>query len=151
MVKDVTLFEHMKVRMLNGAHSSLAYLGYLAGYQTIAETVKDPLFAEFTLKLWDQEIIPTLIAPEGINLHAYASDLLNRFSNPAIRHRTWQIAMDGSQKLPQRIVATIVDNLDVGRPCHGLILALAAWMRYVGGIVIGVSALRLKAHWPQNC
>ena len=101
MVKDVTLFEHMKVRMLNGAHSSLAYLGYLAGYQTIAETVKDPLFAEFTLKLWDQEIIPTLIAPEGINLHAYASDLLNRFSNPAIRHRTWQIAMDGSQKLPQ--------------------------------------------------
>ena len=70
MVKDVTLFEHMKVRMLNGAHSSLAYLGYLAGYQTIAETVKDPLFAEFTLKLWDQEIIPTLIAPEGINLHA---------------------------------------------------------------------------------
>lgn len=133
MVKDVTLFEHMKVRMLNGAHSSLAYLGYLAGYQTIAETVKDPLFTKFILKLWNQEIIPTLTAPEGIKLHAYGNDLLDRFSNPAIRHRTWQIAMDGSQKLPQRIVATIVDNLDVGRPCHGLTLALAAWMRYVGG------------------
>ena len=134
MVTDVAPFEHMKVRMLNGTHSSLAYLGYLAGHETISETVNDPAFSAYARKLWTEEIIPTLTAPEGVDLTIYASDLLDRYSNPAIRHRTWQIAMDGSQKLPQRLLGTIADNLDAGRSCHGLMLAVAAWMRYVGGV-----------------
>jgi fructuronate reductase len=134
MVKEVAPFEHMKIRMLNGTHSSLAYLGYLAGYETIAETVNDPVFRAYVRKLWEQEIIPTLIAPEGVDLQSYANDLLDRYSNPSIRHRTWQIAMDGSQKLPQRILGTIADNLKSGRSSDLLILAVAAWMRYVGGV-----------------
>lgn len=134
MVKYVAPFEHMKIRMLNGTHSSLAYLGYLAGYETIAETVNDPVFSAYLRKLWELEIIPTLTAPEGVDLYIYANDLFDRYSNPSIRHRTWQIAMDGSQKLPQRILTTIADNLGSGRATDYLILAVAAWMRYVSGV-----------------
>ena len=134
MVADVTPYENMKLRMLNGTHSALAYLGYLAGHETIAETVADPVFAAFVKRLWRQEIMPSFAPPEGVDLEAYADALFKRYSNPAIRHRTWQIAMDGSQKLPQRILGTISDNLDAGRACPGLMLAVAGWMRYVGGI-----------------
>jgi fructuronate reductase len=134
LVEDVHPFELMKLRMLNGTHSSLAYLGYLAGYETIADTVGDPVFAGFIRRLWTQEIIPTLVPPPGEDLGAYADALLARYSNPAIRHRAWQIAMDGSQKLPQRLLGTLADNRAAGRPSPGLALAVAAWMRYVGGV-----------------
>ncbi|WP_417669066.1 mannitol dehydrogenase family protein [Roseibium sp.] len=133
LVKDVTPFEHMKLRMLNGTHSSLAYLGYLAGHETIADTVADPVFADFVKHLWRHEIMPSFEAPEGVDLKAYADALFQRFSNPAIRHRTWQIAMDGSQKLPQRILGTVRDNMEQDRDCLGLCTAIAAWMIYVGG------------------
>ena len=134
MVRDVTPYENMKLRMLNGTHSALAYLGYLAGHETISETVADPVFATFVNRLWREEIMPSFTPPAGIDLGEYAKALFERYANPAIRHRTWQIAMDGSQKLPQRILGTIADDLKTGRPCPGLILAVAAWMRYVGGI-----------------
>jgi fructuronate reductase len=134
LVDDVTPFEHMKLRMLNGTHSSLAYLGYLAGHETIAETVADPVFARFVRRLWSEEIIPVLAPPPGVDLAAYAGALFDRYANPAIRHRTWQIAMDGSQKLPQRILGTLAANLARGSDARGLTLAVAAWMRYVGGI-----------------
>jgi len=134
LVRDVRAFELMKLRMLNGTHSSLAYLGYLAGYETIAETVADPVFAGYVRRLWAEEIVPTLATPEGEDLGVYAEALLARYANPAIRHRTWQIAMDGSQKLPQRILGTLADNRAAGLPSPGLTLAVAAWMRYVGGM-----------------
>jgi fructuronate reductase len=133
MVRDVTPFEHMKLRMLNGTHSALAYLGYLAGHETIAETVADPVFAGFLRHLWRAEIIPAVKPPPGESLGAYAEALFGRYANPAIRHRTWQIAMDGSQKLPQRILGTLAQNLDARRRSPGLMLAVAGWMRYVGG------------------
>ncbi|WP_394688134.1 mannitol dehydrogenase family protein [Hoeflea sp.] len=134
MVRDVTAYEHMKLRMLNGTHSSLAYLGYLAGHETISDAVADPAFARFVKRLWREEIIPSFKAPEAVDIEAYADALFERYSNTAIRHRTWQIAMDGSQKLPQRILGTISDNLSAGRESPGLVLAVAGWMRYVGGI-----------------
>lgn len=134
LVSDVTQFEHMKLRCLNGTHSSLAYLGYLAGHETICDTVSNQDFAAYCQHLWNAEIIPCLTAPEGTDLQEYAQSLFDRYSNPAIRHLTWQIAMDGSQKLPQRILGTIEENLAAGRDCSGLILAVAAWLRYVGGV-----------------
>ncbi|THF48713.1 mannitol dehydrogenase family protein [Allorhizobium terrae] len=134
LVDNVTPFEHMKLRCLNGTHSSLAYLGYLAGHETIAETVADPVFATFCKNLWNNEITPGLHAPKGVSLADYTAALFSRYSNPAIRHRTWQIAMDGSQKLPQRILGTITENLASNRSIKGLALAVAAWMRYVGGV-----------------
>ncbi|MCX2725232.1 mannitol dehydrogenase family protein [Roseibium sp. DSM 29163] len=133
LVDNVTAYEHMKLRMLNGTHSSLAYLGYLAGHETIAETVADPVFAAYVKRLWRQEIIPSFTAPPGVDIAGYADALFGRYSNPGIRHRTWQIAMDGSQKLPQRILGTLRDNLAHGTPSPGLITAVAAWMIYVGG------------------
>ncbi len=134
LVGDVTPFEHMKLRLLNGAHSALAYLGYLAGHETIVDAVGDAALRDFVRGLWCEEIIPVVPAPPGTDLAGYADALLARFSNPAIRHRTWQIAMDGSQKLPQRVLATIRERLARGLPIRRLALVVAAWVRYVGGV-----------------
>jgi fructuronate reductase len=134
LVGDVAPYEHMKLRLLNGAHSALAYLGYLAGRETIADTVEDPVLRAFVQGLWREEIIPVVPAPPETDLSNYASTLLERFSNPAIRHRTWQIAMDGSQKLPQRLLATARERLSRNLPLPRIALAVAAWLRYVGGI-----------------
>ncbi len=132
MVADVTAHEQMKLRMLNGTHSALAYTGYLAGHQTIAEAMADPAFAAYARLLW-AEIMPTIAAPPGVSLTDYTDALCARYANPAIRHRTWQIAMDGSQKLPQRLLGTLRETLDAGRAAPGLCLAVAAWMRYIDG------------------
>lgn len=133
-VSNVDAHELMKLRCLNGTHSTLAYLGYLAGFETIAEAVADPDFASLCETLWREEIIPTVPQPEGEDLPTYCATLLTRYRDPAIRHRTWQIAMDGSQKLPQRVLGTIADDLAAGRVPRGLCLGVAAWMRYVGGV-----------------
>lgn len=132
-VRSVEAHEAMKLRCLNGTHSTLAYLGFLAGFETIADAVSKPAFAELCRRMWHQEILPTIEQPEGEDLKAYVAALLARYQNPAIRHRTWQIAMDGSQKLPQRLLGTISDNLSQGRVPGLLCLAVAGWMRYVSG------------------
>ena len=134
MVGDVRPFELMKLRCLNGTHSALAYLGYLAGHETVAETVADPAFDAFLDRIWRDEIVPSLEPPEGTDLHGYTARLKERYRNPAIRHRTWQIAMDGSQKLPQRLLGTVADNLEASHPIGGLALAVAAWIRYTSGM-----------------
>ena len=134
LVADVAPYEHMKLRCLNGTHSSLAYLGYLAGAETISETVARPALAAYVRHLWAQEILPVLTPPPGVDLDAYVEALFSRYANPSIRHRTWQIAMDGSQKLPQRILGTIAETLDAGGQPDGLYLAVAGWMRYTSGV-----------------
>jgi fructuronate reductase len=133
LVADVAPFEAMKLRLLNGSHSALAYLGFLGGYETIGDCVADPAYRQFVKELWADEIIPVTSTPAGADLHAYAASLLARYDNPAIRHRTSQIAMDGSQKLPQRLLGTIRDRLAQGLPIRRLALAVAGWMVYVGG------------------
>ena len=133
LVTDVAPFEAMKLQMLNGSHSALAYLGYLGGHATIGACVADPVYRRYAERLWRDEIIPVTTAPPGVDLAAYARQLMDRFSNQAIQHRTWQIAMDGSQKLPQRLLATIQRRLAQNLPIDGLACAVAAWVRYVGG------------------
>ncbi|MCB8882377.1 mannitol dehydrogenase family protein [Acidisoma cellulosilytica] len=133
-VAHVEPFEHMKLRLLNGAHSALAYLGYLGGHETIADTMQDKAYAAFVERLWQTEIVPVVPAPPDTDLLAYVAALKARFSNPAIRHRTWQIAMDGSQKLPQRLLGTIRERLAQDLPLPCLALVIAGWIRYVGGI-----------------
>ncbi|MBR1155571.1 mannitol dehydrogenase family protein [Bradyrhizobium sp. JYMT SZCCT0428] len=130
LVADVTPFEHMKLRLLNASHSALAYLGYLAGHETIAAAMTDDRFAAFAHGVM-QESAVTLSMPEGTDLAGYSASLLERFANPALRHRTWQIAMDGSQKLPQRLLGTMQDRLRLGLPIDTHALAVAGWMRYV--------------------
>jgi fructuronate reductase len=133
-VTDVEPYEHMKLRLLNGSHSTLAYLGYLAGYETVADTMADPAFERLIAGLMNEEVTPTLHMPAGADLGAYKRALVERFKNPALRHRTWQIAMDGSQKLPQRLLGTVRDRLREDAPIKRLALGVAAWMRYVTGI-----------------
>ena len=130
---DVAPYELMKLRLLNGAHSSLAYLGYLAGYETVSEAMRDGAFAAFARGVMD-EATPTVPPPPNTDLTAYKSALIERFRNPALKHRTWQICMDGSQKLPQRLLGSIRDCLKLGAPFDRLALGVAAWMRYVTGI-----------------
>jgi fructuronate reductase len=130
--RDVAPFELMKLRLLNGAHSALAYLGHLAGHETVAEAANDPLFADYLRALW-AEIAPSVPPPPGIDLGQYTASLLARFRNRALRHRTWQIAMDGSQKLPQRLLAPLRAALAEGRPAPCLTLAIAGWMRFLLG------------------
>jgi fructuronate reductase len=128
---DVTPYEVMKLRMLNGAHSALAYLGALAGCDTIATAMAYEPFATVARRLMHDDARPTFAPPAGIDLAEYEQQLLDRFANPALRHRTVQIAMDGSQKLPQRLLATIRDRRAAGASPQWAALAVAAWMRWV--------------------
>ena len=130
LVSDVKPFELMKLRLLNASHSALAYLGYLAGYETIADTMQDPHFARLAGQVMENAAV-TLTMPAGTDLAAYRASLLKRFANPALHHRTWQIAMDGSQKLPQRLLGAMQDRLARNRPIETHALAVAGWMRYV--------------------
>lgn len=132
LVEDVRPWEQMKLRMLNGSHSFLAYLGYLAGFAHISDCMQDDVFRRAARQLMLDEQSPTL-SITGVDLNAYADNLIARFSNPALKHRTWQIAMDGSQKLPQRMLDSIRVHLQ--RESHWPLLALgvAGWMRYVSG------------------
>ncbi len=131
LVDDVEPFELAKLRLLNGTHSSLAYLGFLAGYEYVHQVVADKDFLKFLRQLMLEEIAPTLQAPAGMDLTAYADSLLERFANPGLNHKTYQIAMDGSQKLPQRLLGTLRDRLAAEQSIDYLSLAIAGWMRYV--------------------
>jgi fructuronate reductase len=133
LVADVAPYEAMKLRLLNASHSALAYLGGLAGFGTIAEAVADPALHRFVAALMAEEAAPTLAVPAGTDPDAYRASVLHRFANPALGHRTAQVAMDGSQKLPVRLLGTVRDRLAAGAPCPRLALVVAAWMRHVAG------------------
>jgi fructuronate reductase len=132
LARDVAPYEEMKLRLLNAAHSALAYLGFLAGHRHIRDAIADPPLAAMVAAL-HAEIIPTLRTPQVTDLPAYCRTLIERFANRAIAHETRQIAMDGSQKLPQRLLATVLDRLRLGRTVYMLALAVAGWMRYAMG------------------
>lgn len=133
LVSDVLPYEEMKLRMLNGSHSFLAYLGYLAGYQHINDCMEDQAYRTAAHRLMLQEQAPTLRVT-GVDLGQYADRLIERYSNPSLKHRTWQIAMDGTQKLPQRMLDSIRWHLAHGSAFPCLALGVAGWMRYVGGV-----------------
>lgn len=134
IVTDVAAFEAMKLRLLNGSHSTIAYLGYLAGHETVSSAVGIPIFKSFIRQLMDEEATPTLDIPAGFDVEHYKDELLERFSNPTLAHKTWQIAMDGSQKLPQRLLGMLYQNMTSGGATGASTLAVAAWMQYVGGV-----------------
>ena len=132
LVADVRPFEKMKLRLLNGSHSLMAYLGYIAGYETIAETVSDPAFERLVIALMS-EAEATLEPIPGVDFAAYRAELIARFGNPANGHRCAQIAADGSQKIPQRWIAVASERIANGLDINALTLATAGWIRYVYG------------------
>ena len=129
--RDVTAYERAKLRLLNGAHSTLAYVGLLAGLETVAQAMREPVLRTFVEHLMIEDIEPTLTVPQPGALAAYRRSILHRFENPAMRHLLAQIAWDGSQKLPIRILGTIADALRTGRPLARLTVPIAAWMQFV--------------------
>jgi fructuronate reductase len=133
LVGNVQPFELMKLRMLNGSHSTIAYLGYLGGYEYVSQAIADPAVHTLIYELMTNEVMSTL-PRHFYDLGAYRDALLERFRNPALQHRTWQIAMDGSQKLRQRLLGTIRDRLAEGLSISRAALGVAAWMRYVAGV-----------------
>ncbi len=133
-VPDAEPFEKLKLRMVNGTHSSLAYLGAMAGWQTVDKAIGQPALRMHIEALMRDEIEPTLPALPGLDVAAYRHNLLARYANPALAHRTHQIAMDGSQKLPQRLLGTLRDRLTRQLPVTRMALGLAAWMHYLRGV-----------------
>jgi fructuronate reductase len=131
LTSDVAAYEQAKLRLLNGAHSFLAYMGLVRGHETVAQAMADADLAAFVRELMWTDIMPSLKAPRGLDLAAYAESLLTRFRNRAIRHQLSQIAWDGSQKLPFRLLGTIADALTAGRPIDRLAQPIAAWIKFV--------------------
>lgn len=130
-VEDVTPYEKMKLRLLNGTHSLLAYAGFLAGHETVSEAIRDASLAVLAER---QMIAAAATLPPIPGIDRYRAELLERFSNKAIRHLTYQIAMDGTEKLPQRILAPLAETIANGGDARPFCFAIAAWMRYCIGI-----------------
>ncbi|MEP7208607.1 MAG: mannitol dehydrogenase family protein [Casimicrobiaceae bacterium] len=130
---DVGLFETMKLRFLNGSHSTLAYLGFLMGHAFIWQASSDPDLGRLVERLMADEVASTVPPPPGIDLARYQAQLLSRFRNPVLPHRTQQIAMDGSQKLPQRLLNPVRERLARNASVAHLALAVAGWIRYASG------------------
>lgn len=128
-VQDVQPYELMKLRMLNGAHSMLAYVGVMSGYTYVRDVMAQPELAQLSDRHMRaaQATLPQL---PGVNLDEYRSQLLARFANTAIAHRTEQIAMDGTEKLPQRILSPAMETLACGGNIFAFAFAVAAWMFY---------------------
>ncbi len=152
MTANVHAFENAKLRMLNGAHSALAYLGLQRGHEFVHQAIADPELRPAIERLMREEAATSLVPAEGQDLGAYADALIERFSNPALNHRLIQIAMDGSQKIPQRWLETLAAHQAQGRQCPAIVSAIAAWLRHIrgdNGIVDDPMAQTLKAAWEQ--
>lgn len=131
LTDNVPAYERAKLRLLNGPHSTLAYVGLHRGYETVSEAMKDADLAGLVRDLMLNDVAPLLEAPKGMDLPGYCEAILQRFRNPAIRHLLSQIAWDGSQKLPIRILSSVSEALAQGRDIARLAMPLAAWMRFV--------------------
>ncbi|MFK7903085.1 MAG: mannitol dehydrogenase family protein, partial [Nitratireductor sp.] len=128
-VKEVAPYEHMKLRMLNGTHSLIAYLGYVSGHKFVRDVMEDSALRSI-VKNYMSAAAKTLSPIENIDFATYAADLIERFDNPHIAHETYQIAMDGSQKMPQRIFEAAVDSLRQGHSIEPFALGTASWIYF---------------------
>jgi fructuronate reductase len=152
IVPDVTPYEAAKLRMLNGAHSLLAYAGLDHGYSFVHQAMADPELRSLVQQLMTSEAAPTIDAGEGQDLAAYAAELVRRFDNPALNHRLIQIAMDGSQKIGQRWLDTLAIQQARGHSCDAILTGLAHWLHHVSGDVRSVEdpqAETLRGVWRQ--
>ncbi|GAM60994.1 D-mannonate oxidoreductase [Vibrio ishigakensis] len=131
LVEDVLPYEEMKLRMLNGSHSFLAYNGSLAGYEYIYQCMEDEQLRAVTHKLMVEEQGRSLSPTLDVNLNEYADLLIERFSNPNVKHKTAQIAMDGSQKLPQRAIDPFLTLQQRNIESQVQPTIVAGWMHYL--------------------
>ena len=149
---NVHAYENAKLRMLNGAHSALAYLGLQHGHEFVHQAIADPELAPLIDRLMRDEAATSLTPAAGQDLSAYADALTERFKNPALNHRLTQIAMDGSQKIPQRWLETLAFHQKRDRQCPAILSGIAAWIRHLrgdNGPVDDPMAETLKATWAD--
>lgn len=132
LVSDVTPYEYMKLRMLNGAHSMLAYAGFLSGKAYVRDVMADASLAALVARHMDAAAA-SLGQRDDLDPASYRDDLLERFRNPHMAHETYQIAMDGSQKMPQRIFTPALDAVRNARDISPFAFATAAWATYLIG------------------
>ncbi len=133
-VDDVHPYEMMKIRLLNGSHVAMGYLGYLAGYRYVHEVMNDPHFQTFIQRMMDVEVTPLLPVVPGIDLDDYKRTLIERFANPKIKDQVQRICLDGSAKMPKFLLPSVSEALASGRPHRWLTLAVAGWFRYLRGV-----------------
>jgi len=144
-VDDVRPYQAMKLRLLNGTHSAIAYLGQLRDLETVSDAMRDPIVGPFARRLMTEDLRSTIAAPAGYDVLDYCEQLLRRFENPSLAHRTQQIAMDGTQKVPVRWLPALRSRVDVQGELPLLERALAAWLHYLlaqrseGGVPLVVS------------
>lgn len=131
-VAEVAAFERMKLRMVNGTHSMLAYAGFLTGRRYVRDVLADPVLAALVARHL-AAAGATLPPLPGIDLAAYTEELIDRLRNPAIAHETYQIAMDGTEKLPPRLLAPALELLARRGDIRPFAFAVALWMRYCLG------------------
>ncbi len=148
-VDDVAPFEQMKLRLLNASHSCLAYLGSLCGYETVHEAINEPAIEGLIRQLMKAEMAPTLSGLNGFDLDAYQHSLITRFQNHHLPHQLSQIAMDGSQKIPQRLLPAIAERLAIGQDTEAGSCGLAAWILYSTGTHGPVAADPLQGDFAR--
>lgn len=141
MTDNVPAYERAKLRLLNGPHSTLAYCGLHKGYESVSQAVADPELNQLVRDLMLKDVVPLLEAPKGMDLPAYCEAILKRFHNPAIKHLLSQIAWDGSQKLPIRILSSLSEALERGNDISRLCMPLAAWMRFIRAKAVAGEAI----------
>jgi mannitol 2-dehydrogenase len=134
VVPDVMPYELMKLRLLNASHQALCYFGYLAGYRLVHEVAQDPLFANFLLDYMNREATPTLAPVPGIDLDAYKHQLIERFSNAAVRDTVARLCARSSERIPTWLVPVIRENLAAGRDVRLSAAVVASWARYAEGV-----------------
>ena len=127
---DIAGYDRAKLRLLNAAHSALAYLGLLRGLQTVGQAIAHPELGPFVSALM-HDIAASTSLPPGLDPGAYIEAILQRFRNPAVSHQLVQIAQDGSQKIPVRLLDTITDALAAGRSIDALCIPVAGWLHFV--------------------
>lgn len=132
-VDDVSPFELMKIRILNGGHAAIAYPAGLMDIHFVHEAMENPLVRGFMAKLHREEIIPTVPPVPGVVLEDYRQLIERRFSNPEIGDTVRRLCLDGSNRQPKFIIPTIADRLKAGAPVDGLALESALWCRYCHG------------------
>lgn len=130
---DVTPYEEMKIKLLNGSHLALTYLGFLQGYRFVHETLADDLLRRYMRTFMDQDVTPQLAPVPGIDLTHYKDSLTERFSNRAIADQLERVCSDGSSKFPKFIVPTANRLIADGKPLERVALVVAAWALYLGG------------------
>lgn len=130
---DVTPYEEMKIKLLNGSHLALTYLGFLQGYRFVHETLADPLLQRYMRTFMDQDVTPQLAPVPGIDLTRYKHSLIERFANRAIADQLERVCSDGSSKFPKFIVPTANRLIADGKPLERVALVVAAWALYLRG------------------